>query len=683
MKQKAIISLLWGTQFEVLRQFLVVHDPMIVLTRIGAINPDMQKIIASTGSTVVYLDDLIDKSLQLPDIISESKILLASLDSHLYTTRPDDNTSLKHRDNLSSIISTTAAENLPSSLWLLESLTKAAEQFDIDIFVTNEDVTSYGKISTAWAKAHNIPSLLLSHSIALVDPYTVHGEVIADILAVFGRRGMEGYLDLGVPEERMVITGNPAWDCYAKLRQSKSECRHQLNDTYGLNSELALVVFGTTYSANLSAHCNEDIFTDSLMAFFMACETLWKNDIHFNAVIKDHPSNRAFGHKRYEQIRIEMNISDRSCIYCSENGREFAVAANVLVGVDSNYLVEGMLARTPVINLMNVTGMLMGPCFEAETGVVEVEWHELADAIQVLLTDSEMRKAVISMGSNRSSHYNHEDGDGRAAIRVAQVMSGMTTRLTRRSIKSAWQDFFDLETAGTVATEHTIGQPELAAMYTNQPRLILDIGCATGSTAVLIKQRFPGSRAWGIELNHSAALIAKKTLDHVLVGRFEDFNLAQEGIPYESIDAVLLADVLQLMYNPWDVMIKLRPYISATGQVVLSIPNLRNLNLIDDLSKGNWTYSNTGLLGISNIRYFTRKEILKFCHETGYRIIQEQQKIDPQLMHLWQKHKGLDGQYNLDIERVTLKGITRDELLELCTLQYHLLLEVNPSISGL
>jgi len=678
MKQTAIVSLLWGTQFEVLRQFLGMHNPMIVLARGGMLSPDMQTAIANTGSQLIFLDDLLDKALTLPLIASDADVLLEQFRHHLSASGSEGIASQNLPDGLNTIISETLSANLPYSLWLLESLTEAAEQFDIKLFVTSEDVTSVGKIATAWAKAHNIPSLLLSHSIALIDPYTVHNEVIADKLAVFGKRGMEGYRDLGFPEDRIIITGNPAWDGYTKLRQHKSDYRHHLNVKYQFTPKIPLIVFGTTYSANLSAHCNKDIFSDTLMAFLSACETLWEGNIQFNAVIKDHPSNRAFGQRRYAEILADMGLNNQTCTYCSEDGREFAVAADVLVGVDSNYLVEGMLARTPVINLMNATGMLMGPCFEAETGIIEAEWHELAGAIQMLLTDSVMRQAVIDMGISRASHYNHEDGDGRAAVRVAQVMTEM---MPHNSDRYVWHDFFEADPEELIAAHTLIGRADLAAMYTNQPKLILDIGCATGSTAELIKQRFPGSRAWGIEMNRSAALIAKTKLDHILIGRFEEFDLTSEGISLGSIDAALLVNILEHKYNPWEVMLKLRPYISSIGQLVLSIPNVRNLMLIDDLCNGNWVYSKTGILDIKHIRFFTRKDILNLCYETGYRLIREQQTIDPELMHLWQQHQGLDGPYNLDLKRFTMKGITRTELLELCTSQFHLLIEINPTFN--
>ena len=52
--------------------------------------------------------------------------------------------------------------------------------------------------------------------------------------------------------------------------------------------------------------------------------------------------------------------------------------------------------------------------------------------------------------------------------------------------------------------------------------------------------------------------------------------------------------------------------------------------------------------------------------------------IDGRLAHLWQQHQGGTEPVNIDLDRMTLKNVSRQELLELCSLQYYLLLEKAP-----
>lgn len=669
MKQKAIIALLWGSQHPALKQFLEMHEPVVVITHPGQMSPALQTMVAETGGSLMSTSNLSTQTSAAPGTTEVSDL----------DARFTDYLARKTRDglpeHLAAIIANQIRKELPETLGLLDSLQEAAKRFDICLLVTSEDVTRVGKITTAWARAHGIPSLHLAHAIALANPYTVHDQLIADKLAVYGKRGMEGYQDLGIPQDRMHVTGNPAWDSYRELRNQKPACRRQLDEKYKLKPHLPLVVFGTTWAGNLSAHTDEHIYTDTLTVFFCACETLRQQGLEFNAVIKDRPANQALGMQRCSEILGQLETTGEGYAYTTGDTQTFAAAADVLVAVDSNYLVEGMLARTPVINLINTTGMLLGPCFEAESGMLEVEAHQLAEGIQLVLTDQTARSELLAMAGRRAAYYNHGDCDGKSATRVAQLMAEMTLPLSRRETRFVWQQYLDVASTDITAAYHTVGRADLAAMYTNRPALILDVGCAAGSTAALIKQRFPGSSAWGIEVNRAAAQIAETKLDRVLIGKFEDFNLEQEGIAKGSLDAVLLADVLEHMYNPWEVMVTLRPYMSPTGQLLLSIPNVRNLLLMDQLSKGNWTYEGQGLLDITHIRFFTFREILRFCEETGYRVINTQHAIDGRLKALWQQHQALPGTINIDLDRITLKSLTQDDLRELCTIQFYFLLE--------
>ncbi|APA86247.1 class I SAM-dependent methyltransferase [Paraburkholderia sprentiae WSM5005] len=673
MRQKAIVSLLWGTQFDALRRFLEMHEPMVVILSADLTEPLMRTGIEATGSTVVYLEDMFDPSRDTRFAV-ETALMQAQFVQYLNTRCNEAREPGGALAPTSTVIAGTLAADLHETAALLDRLNEAASRYDIALFVTSEDATGDGKVATTWAKSRDIPTLHVAHGLALADPYTVHDDIVADKLAVFGRRGMEGYLDLGYPEDRFVITGNPGWDSYAQFRNRKGDCRRALDEKYGFKPGLPLLVFGTTWSANFSAHCNEDIYADSLMVFVASCEALRASGLQFNGVIKDRPANRTDGERRCAKVLSELGAAARDYHYCTDDTQLFAAGADLLVAVDSNYLIEGMLARTPVINLLNATGIVMGPSFEAESGILEVEAADLAGIMHRMLTDQAARREVIEIMGHRAAHYNAAE-DGSAAARVAELMATMAISLPRRVKRYVWQQYLDAESAPLSGTYHANGRSDLAQMFTNTPSVILDIGCAAGNNAALVKERFPGSRAWGIEMNRHAAELARQKLDNVLVGRFEDFDLAHEGLAPGTLDAVLLADVLEHMYNPWGVMVKLREYMSPSGQLVLSIPNTRHLGLMDGLSKGNWTYAEAGLLDVTHIRFFTRKEMIRFCEETGYRVIQTRNSLDGGLLKFWQQHQDMTAPINIELDRMTLKNVTRDELLELCTIQFYLLLE--------
>lgn len=673
MKPKAIVNLLWDNQLPVLRQFLFQHEPMVVITAREGMTEDARQLLADTSCDMVSLASLLEA--ELGRIGAEAQALRARfadfLGAQVWRSRfPEEGSTTQ----LADILSDCLAEELPFALQLLDGLAIAAEKFDIVLLVVSEDVTRLGRTATTWAKAHGIPSLHVEHGVSLVDLMTAHGELVADKLAVYSQRGMESYLDIGVPAERLAVTGNPAWDSYAELIPQKAHIREQLCEKYRLDPALPIVVFGTTWAGSLTAYSNESVHGDTLLAFINACETLRQHGLHFHAIIKDRPANSQEGAQYCYEMVAALGAEQHHYTYCVEDTQQFAVAADVLIAVDSNYLIEGMLAGTPLINLMNTVGMLLGPPFEAEAGILEVEAPDLAAAIQLLLTDKTARTDQQQLMRQRLPYYHHAGCDGKSAERVAQLMSQMAPGLPARKYRYIWQRCLDTENTDLMAGYHITGRQDLTDMFSNRPARLLDIGCAGGANGELLKQRFPDCQVWGIETNRAAAEVAASKLDKVLVGRFEDIDLETEGIARGTLDGVLLADVLEHMYNPWQVMVKLRDYLSPRGQVVISIPNVRNLALMGDLAEGHFTYLPAGLLDITHIRFFTLREIRKLCRETGYKEVLKLNTIDPSLDDLFERAKPALP-CNIEIGRMLLKNVSYEEMLELCTLQFFLLLE--------
>lgn len=212
--------------------------------------------------------------------------------------------------------------------------------------------------------------------------------------------------------------------------------------------------------------------------------------------------------------------------------------------------------------------------------------------------------------------------------------------------------------------------PELLEALAHPPRKLLDIGCASGVLGHVVKSRNPACQTIGIEPNEAAAKLAAQNLDQVLCGNFEDFNLESEGIALGSVDTVVAADVLEHMYDPWHVMTGLKPYLSKDAQIILSIPNTRNIGLMKALlDDGQWTYKEIGLLDITHIRFFTLREISAFLTHTGYRLEHVNFVIDPNFEQFYAQNKD-KVEINVRMGRISIERLTQKELAELCTWQF-------------
>lgn len=181
----------------------------------------------------------------------------------------------------------------------------------------------------------------------------------------------------------------------------------------------------------------------------------------------------------------------------------------------------------------------------------------------------------------------------------------------------------------------TSRRDDAVAMLSSAPRFALDVGCASGGTAHSLKEAYPECKLWGIEPRAEAAERARRGMDKVIVGTFDSVDWAAQGVRPGEIDAVFLLDVLEHMYNPWRTLAALRELVSPQAQIVISLPNVRNMLLIRDLMNGYWRYRDTGLLDSTHIRFFTQHEALRLLYQTGYRVERYAFTMEPETVPLY------------------------------------------------
>lgn len=168
----------------------------------------------------------------------------------------------------------------------------------------------------------------------------------------------------------------------------------------------------------------------------------------------------------------------------------------------------------------------------------------------------------------------------------------------------------------------------LADMITEEqktPVRVLEIGCDLGVTLLEIKNRYPNSELYGLEINKSAAAIASH-LAEVEVGNIEDKELPFAG----TFDYILFGDVLEHLHNPQEVIRFCREKLSEDGCILASVPNLMNISVMKQLLSGRFQYEDTGLLDRSHIHFFTYYQIMQMFEEEGF-TVEDVRAIEPPL----------------------------------------------------
>jgi SAM-dependent methyltransferase len=151
----------------------------------------------------------------------------------------------------------------------------------------------------------------------------------------------------------------------------------------------------------------------------------------------------------------------------------------------------------------------------------------------------------------------------------------------------------------------------VAALVPPSCRRVLDVGCGAGHLGRLLKDR--GHHVTGVELVPEAAAEAGRCLDAVVTADVES------GLPFPpgSFDAVVFADLLEHLVDPWRVLREAAGLLTPGGVVVASVPNVQNLDVLRRLARGRWDYRGRGVLDRGHLRFFTLRTVRDLFAQAG------------------------------------------------------------------
>lgn len=211
---------------------------------------------------------------------------------------------------------------------------------------------------------------------------------------------------------------------------------------------------------------------------------------------------------------------------------------------------------------------------------------------------------------------------------------------------------------------HSYISPHILSMIEGHPRRILEVGCAEGAMGQVIKEKYHCEYI-GLEISRDSCAKAETRLDRAIVADVEKADLKDYSLSEKGFDYIIYADVLEHLYDPWTVICGHKEFLKDDGYIVASIPNIRNLEIIQSLAGGNWTYKEEGILDSTHLRFFTFAEIKKMFTNCGYTITD--------VKHIMQRFFEIDkvqGHINIELPKLTIKNVTKEEAIEFSTLQF-------------
>lgn len=158
-------------------------------------------------------------------------------------------------------------------------------------------------------------------------------------------------------------------------------------------------------------------------------------------------------------------------------------------------------------------------------------------------------------------------------------------------------------------------RPDMLPFVPMRGRL-LEVGCASGGFAHTLRHAGFTDEMWGIEPDPEAAARAVDQFDEVITGFYPDH--LPDG---ERFDTVVFNDVLEHLVDPWEALRTTEQVLAPGGVVVASIPNIRYWPVLKELAfRGKWTYTETGTLDRTHLRFFTRETIADMFADAGYTV---------------------------------------------------------------
>ena len=168
---------------------------------------------------------------------------------------------------------------------------------------------------------------------------------------------------------------------------------------------------------------------------------------------------------------------------------------------------------------------------------------------------------------------------------------------------------------------------------------VLEIGCDMGANLLGIKNRFPNCSIYGVEINQNATAIGE-CVAPICYG-----NIEEETIPFEEkFDYIIFGDVLEHLHDPQRTIEYCREILKEDGRILASIPNVMHISVMKQLLRGEFRYTDVGLLDKTHIHFFTAKEIVRMFEQAEYtleemlgivyELTEEEQKLEKELMKI-------------------------------------------------
>ena len=154
--------------------------------------------------------------------------------------------------------------------------------------------------------------------------------------------------------------------------------------------------------------------------------------------------------------------------------------------------------------------------------------------------------------------------------------------------------------------------------FVGNKKKVLDIGAGPGSIARPLVE-LNKCRLSAVEFDERSCELLRLFCDTVVRCDLND-HAWPETLPTRTFDAVVIADVLEHLYDPWTTIKLATGLLNEQGSVVVSLPHASHVAILACLLNEDFDYRDWGLLDRTHIRFFGIKNIQALFEGAGLKI---------------------------------------------------------------
>ncbi len=155
---------------------------------------------------------------------------------------------------------------------------------------------------------------------------------------------------------------------------------------------------------------------------------------------------------------------------------------------------------------------------------------------------------------------------------------------------------------------------------------VLELGCNFGALGKYFRNSLKNKNVtWhGIDYNKDAVEVANTNIDKAYCFDLNKVTKAELDSLKENINPniILMIDTLEHLATP-ERLLSLLLTVYPKAPLLVVLPNISCLTIIDQLSKGEFNYTQHGILDYTHLKHFTPKSAYRFFDKYGYTITRD------------------------------------------------------------